>query len=134
MGTVAGFILEFFPGLKRAVEVGVGRRREVLEELRSRGVQVLGTDIVPLPGVAVDDAAEPDLSLYRDAELIYSLRPPPELYPHLLRLARRTGAHLLIVPMSTDPPPEQMRLVNYRGIAFYVLVNGDKRLPTSSLP
>ncbi|NOZ82886.1 MAG: hypothetical protein GXN98_03600 [Euryarchaeota archaeon] len=132
---IAEFILRFFPGLKHAVEVGVGRRREVLEALRRAGVEVTGVDIAPGRGLVVDDITEPEMSLYRGAELIYAIRPPPELYPHLMRLARRAGACLLIVPMSTDPVPENMRLVNYRGAAFYLWLpdRSDTHLPTSPL-
>ena len=120
MHPVAVSILELFPRLTRAVEVGVGRRREVLEALRSLGVEVTAVDVVPMRGVVVDDVLEPELSVYSGAELIYSLRPPPELYPHLIKLAERVGASLVIVPMSTDPAPTGMRLVNHRGVALYV--------------
>ncbi|NOZ59147.1 MAG: hypothetical protein GXO66_06185 [Euryarchaeota archaeon] len=117
---IAGYIAENYTRDTRIVEVGVGRNRQVLEELRRRGFEVLGVDLAGGEGVVVDNVLSPRLEVYHGAGLIYSIRPPPELYPALLSVARKAGADLLIRPMSTDPPPEGMRLVNYRGEFFYI--------------
>ncbi|WP_456475525.1 UPF0146 family protein [Candidatus Pyrohabitans sp.] len=117
---LAEFLKKNYSGAAKVVEVGVGSERGVLNELKSsiKG-EVFGVDVKG-KGVIKDDVFSPNLEVYLGAELIYSLRPPPELYPALLSLAEKVGADLIIRPMSTDPPPPGMRLVNYRGEFFYI--------------
>ncbi len=52
--------------------------------------------------VVVDDITNPDLSIYKDATLIYSIRPPEELQNHIKRVAESVGADLIIKPLSTE--------------------------------
>ena len=118
---LAEFLKKNYSSAAKVVEVGVGSERGVLNELKSsiKG-EVLGVDVAGGRSVIKDDVFSPNLEIYLGAELIYSLRPPPELYPALLSLAEKVGADLIIRPMSTDPPPPGMRLVNYRGDFFYI--------------
>ena len=50
----------------------------------------------------VDDAFNPDLRIYEGSDLIYSIRPPPELINALESLAEKVNAALLIFPLSED--------------------------------
>jgi hypothetical protein len=122
---LAEFLKENYGSAAKVVEVGVGSNRAVLEELRkSIKGEVVGVDIKG-GGAVKDDVFSPSLEIYRGADVIYSIRPPPELYSALLDLAKRVKADLLIRPLSTDPPPAGMELVNYRGEFFYLR----RRLP-----
>ena len=95
-----------------AAEVGVGHFPDVALALAKRGLHVFATDIKPFLHnglkVIVDDVAEPDLSLYTGLDLIYSLRPPPELVPYMNRLARTLSADLIVKPMSSEYPGGQL--------------------------
>ncbi|WP_457555812.1 UPF0146 family protein [Candidatus Pyrohabitans sp.] len=118
---LAEFLKKNYGNATKIVEVGVGSERYVLNELKmSTGCEVVGVDIKGGEGLVRDDVLSPSLEIYRNADLIYALRPPPELYPALISLAARVNADLIIRPMSTDPPPEGMKLVNYRGEFFYI--------------
>jgi len=122
MHPLTTYIVENYPHARKVVEVGVGKRREVLEELKERlEGEVVGVDI--RGGEVRDDLFSPSLEIYRGAGLIYSLRPEPELYSPLKSLARRVGAELLIVPFSGDGNLnlEGMHLVNFMGMSFYLL-------------
>lgn len=116
----AEYIAQRYPKAERIVEIGVGKELSVLEELRRRmKAEVVAIDV--RGGSALkDDVTRPRLELYRGASLIYSIRPNPELYPHLIKVAREVGADLIIRPLSSDPPPERGKLVNYKRSVFYI--------------
>ncbi|NWF51646.1 MAG: hypothetical protein HXY47_01015 [Nitrospirae bacterium] len=91
-----------------AVEIGIGSFPDVAFALQKRGVQVFATDILPFyyKGLKIikDDIMEPDLSTYSSIELIYSLRPPFELIPFMLRLAKKIKADLIVKPLHSEYP------------------------------
>ena len=52
----------------------------------------------------VDDVTEPDASLYQRIDLLYSLRSPSELVPHMKRLADSASVDLLVKPLASEHP------------------------------
>ena len=104
------------------VEVGVGTFSEVAQDLQNLNFNIIMTDIIPSPDIIQDDICHPDLKLYKGAELIYSIRPPEELHPCLVRVAGEVGADLIIKPLSTDSinSKEKFKLINYKKADFYV--------------
>ena len=80
------------------------------------------TDIKPCQdSVILDDIRQPNLKIYKDSELIYSIRPPEELHPYLEQLSEKLGADLIIKPLSTDSirTRGKMKLINYKKAVFY---------------
>jgi len=91
----------------RAVEVGIGRNPGAAEILSRAGVLLLSTDIknIPVPkGLAfvTDDVYAPDLSLYREADVIYAIRPAIEMIPPLISLARIVNCDLLVYHLGFE--------------------------------
>ena len=86
------------------VEVGVGNFLKVALYLKNHlKVNIVMTDIKPSHDqIILDDIRQPDLKIYKDAGLIYALRPPEELHPYLVNLSDSVGADLIIKPLSTD--------------------------------
>ncbi len=98
---------------RKIVEVGVGRNPHVARRLTQLlpHIEIILVDKDPeaveylgrLGFKAVrDDVARPDPRLYGSADLIYSIHPPPELIPHLIRLAESVGSDLMVKPLSED--------------------------------
>ncbi len=116
----AEYLVRNYAGSK-VVEVGIGRESGVLRYLRGAGVEAHATDIEPLRGVIRDDITWPSHPVYEGVGLIYSIRPPPELYPYLAAEARRVGSDLIIKPLSTDNCGLG-ELVNYKGTSFRILI------------
>lgn len=87
-------------------EIGIGHFPDVAFALLERGVRVFATDVRPFQytglEVVVDDITEPNLSLYKTIDLFYSLRPPPELVPYMVRLARVLSKDLIVKPLAAD--------------------------------
>lgn len=105
------------------VEVGVGTFSEVAQDLQNLNFNIIMTDIIPSPDIIQDDICHPDLKIYKGAELIYSIRPPEELHPYLVRVAGEVGADLIIKPLSTDSinSEEKFKLINYEKAVFHEL-------------
>ncbi|HYA32522.1 MAG TPA: UPF0146 family protein [Candidatus Bathyarchaeia archaeon] len=124
------FILSSYPNYStKVVEVGSGRYSAVALALHSH-YDVTATDILETNAVdsrlkplyIKDDVTRPDLGLYRGARLIYSIRPPIEIQPYILKLSERVGADMLIKPLGSEILSDtRLSLINLRGKAIYVL-------------
>jgi uncharacterized UPF0146 family protein len=119
----AEYIIKYYAQSTCIVEVGVGCFTKVARTLEEHlKVDIVMTDIKPChEGIVQDDISNPDIKIYKDAALIYSIRPPEELHPYLEELARELKADLIIKPLSTDliNTREKMKLVNYNKAFFY---------------
>jgi len=104
---------------KKIVEVGIGPNKRVFNILSEKGMNVAATDVEPSKGVYVDDITQPREEIYSGAELIYSIRPPPELHFYLKNIAHKVEADLIIKPMATDPISGGT-LVGHKGTRFYL--------------
>ncbi len=119
---LADYIARNYRG--KVVEVGIGWYWDVAISLSKRSFDVVATDIREIPaegGVrfVIDDVTKPNIEIYRGASLIYSIRPPPELFEAIRRTARAVGADALVKPLHNEFP-EGWRLVNFNGLGFYV--------------
>ena len=106
-------IVEYITGkYDYAVEIGIGHFPDVALALVGKGVEVLATDIKQFQyrglKVVVDDVTEPDLSLYNRVHLIYALRPPMELVPYMVRLAKAVSTDLIVKPLASEYPGGQL--------------------------
>lgn len=131
---IARYIAENYPSAK-IVEIGIGHMPDIAIELKrlSPGCEVIVTDVKELAGLpesitfVCDDVTKPDLDVYRGAALIYAIRPPPELQPHLLKLARKVGAKLLVKPLAGESLALRGgKPVNYGGTSFYVYERSER--------
>lgn len=93
-----------------AVEIGIGHFSDVAFALLKKGMRIFATDVRPFQysglKVIADDIMEPNLLVYSSADLnlIYSLRPPIELVPFMIRLAKTLATDLIIKPLSSEHP------------------------------
>ena len=115
----AEYILRHYRSMP-IVEVGIGTDFRVFKELKRHNADIKAVDINPPSGdVIKDDVLNPEMEIYRDAGLIYSIRPPPELVPYIEKIAKEAGADLVIRPLSTDGVPANGKLQNYKSAIFY---------------
>ncbi|KXA90554.1 hypothetical protein AKJ37_00100 [candidate division MSBL1 archaeon SCGC-AAA259I09] len=125
---MAQWISENYSTADKIIEIGIGNTPQVISKLKEEleNCELIATDIrkVDTPeGVksVKDDITKPELSFYENADLIFSIRPPPDLHPQLNKIARRVKGDLLIKPADSEESPSWGELVNYRGAAFYIL-------------
>ena len=110
----------------KIAEVGVGKFPQIADILqREENITLIKTDIRPADATVVkDDITNPNLELYKDVDIIYSIRPPSELQPYLVKLAQKTDSQLIIKPLTNEDlntPKVKMKLKNYRKASFYIL-------------
>jgi hypothetical protein len=91
----------------RAIEVGIGRNDDAAKIVSSAGALVCCTDVKPIGNSGnlpffPDDIFSPDDSLYTCAEVIYAIRPGPEMIPPLIELARRINADLIVYHLGFE--------------------------------
>ena len=105
-----------------AAEIGVGHFPDVARALTQRGLSVFATDVEPFSHDGLtflgDDITEPDTALYRHVDVLYAVRPPPELVPYMRRLARRIPADLIVKPLASDHVGG--RLIRHQGTVFFL--------------
>ncbi len=110
---------------KKTIEIGIGHSPDAAFALRKRGIKVLATDIqlFQYEGIkfVVDDITAPVVSKYKNVDLIYSLRPPPELAPYMKRLAKMVSADLIIKPLSSEYLDG--KLIRHKDTTFYIWKN-----------
>ncbi len=107
------------------VEIGIGYFPDVAFALLKKGVRNLATDVRPFQynglKVILDDITNPDLSVYSGIDLIYSLRPPPELVPYMEQLARTLSTDLIVKPLSSEYIGGQ--IIRYENTTFFIWNN-----------
>lgn len=134
------FIARRYRKAKKIVEVGVGAYPWIAKGVKERlpGVEVVVTDTneetlaiakkaYPEIKTVLDDILKPRLKIYEKADLIYSLRPPPEMVHDILELASKVGCDVLIRPFSDEEggyaysKEEGWRLMTHGRAVFYWL-------------
>lgn len=113
-------------GNVRIAEIGVGKFSMIADMLSEReNITLIKTDITPADeSIIRDDITSPDLDLYRDIDIIYSIRPPSELQPYLVKLAQEVDAQLIIKPLTNEDLNTgrvKMKLKNFKKASFYTL-------------
>ena len=110
----------------RICEVAIGKFTQVHDYLDSQeNIEIIKTDISPNdPTVIKDDITNPNPDLYKDLDIIYSIRPPSELQPHIIDLALKTNTKLIIKPLFNEDINSRrvkLKLKNYKKASFYTL-------------
>lgn len=110
----------------KIAEVAVGKFDRIAETLSDReNITLIKTDILPKDSTVIkDDITHPNLDLYKGVSLIYSIRPPSELQPYLVKLASEINSQLIIKPLTNEDlntGKVKMKLKNYNRASFYIL-------------
>ena len=110
----------------RICEIAVGKFSEIYDYLNSQeNVEIIKTDISPSDSAVIkDDVTNPNLELYKNLDIIYSIRPPSELHPYIIDLALKTNTKLIIKPLFNEDINSKrvkLKLKNYKKASFYTL-------------
>ncbi len=116
---IAEYVSKFYSG--KVVEVGIGYNWKVALRLKDLGFEVVATDLKPIDVPVefyVDDVTDPKVEIYEGASLIYTIRPPPEIVPYILRIAEVVKSDVIVRPFGNEF--YDGRLINYKGERFYL--------------
>jgi uncharacterized protein len=108
----------------KVIEIAIGKFFSVATYLtnKSNVIDFTATDINPdNSSIVFDDVTNPNMAIYEDANVIYSIRPPQELQPYIADIINKTGATLIIKPLFNEDLNLNldMKLVNYKKAVFY---------------
>lgn len=110
----------------KIVEIGIGKffgvSEYIIKKSDSNNINFFATDIHPAnENILFDDIKNPNMDIYSDADLIYSIRPPQELQPYIGNIVDKIHANLIIKPLFNEDLNLglNMKLVNYKKAAFY---------------
>jgi len=134
------FIARSYGKARKIVEIGVGTYPWIAKGAKERlpETKVVVTDTneetlatikkaCPEIEVVCDDVFNPRMKVYEKADLIYSLRPPPEMVRDIMKLASKVGCDVLIRPYPDEeggysyPISEGWRLITHGRAVFYWL-------------
>jgi uncharacterized UPF0146 family protein len=90
-----------------AVEVGIGKNTDAARILSGAGKLLCSTDVRPMPvpgdlAFVIDDVFSPDISHYRQADVIYAIRPAIEMVPPLVALAKRVNCDCVVYHLGFE--------------------------------
>ena len=110
----------------KIAEIGIGKFNGISEILEKQdNITLIKTDINPADATIIkDDITNPNLDLYNDMDIIYSIRPPSELQPCLVKLANTLNCQLIIKPLTNEDLNTgnvKMKLKNFKKASFYIL-------------
>ena len=123
---IAEYIISHYKN--KVVEVGVGNLPQVALLLKDK-LDVLITDVNEQKYAGVrfsrDDIFNPDMGIYRNASLIYSIRPPIDMQDAIAKTAKEVGCDLIIRPFGNEKADlrkyfKEHSLINYRKTRFYL--------------
>ncbi len=109
----------------KIVEIGVGKFQTISKNLsKNENIDLIMTDIDPAnEDIVKDDVFNPDMSIYEDADILFSIRPPGELQEAIMKIRDEVNATLIIKPLFNEDlniKTQKMKLKNYNRASFYI--------------
>ena len=76
-----------------------------------------------LENIVKDDVFNPDMTIYEDSDILFSIRPPAELQEAIMKIRDEVNATLIIKPLFNEDlnmKTKKMKLKNYNRASFYI--------------
>lgn len=109
----------------KIVEIGVGRFQTISKRLReNENIELVMTDINPANDEIIkDDVFNPNMTIYENADILFSIRPPAEIQDAIMKIRDEVNATLIIKPLFNEDlniKTQKMKLKNYNRASFYI--------------
>ncbi len=109
----------------KIVEIGAGKFQTISKNLNeNENIDVVMTDIDPAnENIIRDDVFNPNMNIYKDADILFSIRPPAELQEAIMKIRDNVNATLIIKPLFNEDlnmKTKKMKLKNYNRASFYI--------------
>ena len=109
----------------KIVEIGAGKFQTISKNLsENENIDIIMTDIDPAnENIIKDDVFNPNMNIYKDADLLFSIRPPAELQEAIMKIRDEVDATLIIKPLFNEDlnmKTKKMKLKNYNRASFYI--------------
>lgn len=109
----------------KIVEIGAGKFQTISKNLSEDGnIDIIMTDIDPAnENIIKDDVFNPNMNIYKGADILFSIRPPAELQEAIMKIRDDVNATLIIKPLFNEDlnmKTKKMKLKNYNRASFYI--------------
>ncbi|MBO6104734.1 MAG: hypothetical protein J6O99_02395 [Methanobrevibacter sp.] len=109
----------------KIVEIGAGKFQTISKNLsEDENIDIIMTDIDPAnENIIKDDVFNPNMNIYKDADILFSIRPPAELQEAIMKIRDEVDATLIIKPLFNEDlnmKTKKMKLKNYNRASFYI--------------
>ena len=109
----------------KIVEIGAGKFQTISKNLsENENIDIVMTDIDPADeNIIRDDVFNPNMNIYKDADIVFSIRPPAELQEAIMKIRDNANATLIIKPLFNEDlnmKTKKMKLKNYNRASFYI--------------
>ena len=109
----------------KIVEIGAGKFQTISKNLsENENIDIIMTDIDPAnENIIKDDVFNPNMNIYKDADILFSIRPPAELQEAIMKIRDKVNATLIIKPLFNEDlnmKTKKMKLKNYNRASFYI--------------
>ena len=109
----------------KVVEIGVGKFHSISNFLKEKeNIELIMTDINPNnKEVIKDDVFNPNLAIYENTDILFSIRPPSEIQEAIMDLRDKLNCVLIIKPLFNEDiniKNKKMKLKNYGRASFYI--------------
>ena len=109
----------------KIVEIGAGKFQTISKNLsENENIDIIMTDINPAnDNIIKDDVFNPNMNIYKGADILFSIRPPAELQEAIMKIRDDVNATLIIKPLFNEDlnmKTKKMKLKNYNRASFYI--------------
>ena len=109
----------------KIVEIGAGKFQTISKNLsENENIDIIMTDIDPANEYIIkDDVFNPNMNIYKDADILFSIRPPAELQEAIMKIRDEVDATLIIKPLFNEDlnmKTKKMKLKNYNRASFHI--------------
>ena len=109
----------------KIVEIGAGKFQTISKNLsENENIDIIMTDIDPAnENIIKDDVFNPNMNIYKDADILFSIRPTAELQEAIMKIRDEVDATLIIKPLFNEDlnmKTKKMKLKNYNRASFYI--------------
>ena len=109
----------------KIVEIGAGKFQTISKNLsENENIDIVMTDIDPAnENIIRDDVFNPNMSIYKDADILFSISPPAELQEAIMKIRDNVNATLIIKPLFNEDlnmKTKKMKLKKYNRASFYI--------------
>ena len=109
----------------KIVEIGAGKFQTISKNLsENENIDIVMTDIDPAnENIIKDDVFNPNMNIYKGADILFSIRPPAELQEAIMKIRDEVNATLIIKPLFNEDlnmKTKKMKLKNYNRASFYI--------------
>ena len=109
----------------KIVEIGAGKFQTISKNLsENENIDIIMTDIDPAnENIIKDDVFNPNMNIYKDTDILFSIRPPAELQEAIMKIRDDVDATLIIKPLFNEDlnmKTKKMKLKNYNRASFYI--------------